>query len=102
MPLELFITPHGRMSVSNTLDGRLDSDDALARRLIQAFDNSTAQGLLHLATVELETRLSADFGFARDFSQRYMTDRCRLLIDQADKPEPLSPPPREELGLFRR
>ncbi len=70
------------------------------RRLAQAFDDSTAQGLLHLGTVELETRLSADFAFAREFAQRYLTERCRLPIDRADKPELLPPPPREELALF--
>jgi non-specific serine/threonine protein kinase len=100
MSLEMFVTPHGRIGVAKILEEGNDADEALARRLTRAFDDSTAQGLLQLATAELETRLPPGLSFAREFSQRYLTDRCRLPVDPASKPEPLEAPAREELALF--
>jgi non-specific serine/threonine protein kinase len=101
MSLELSITPHGRLAASAPPGGETPSHDALARRLARAFDESTAQGLLHLATAELETPLPADFRFAREYAQRYLTQRCRLPdADPAGTPPPLPAPPLEDLTLF--
>jgi hypothetical protein len=70
MPLELFVTPQGRIGLSHAGGEDSTADDALGRRLSRAFQVSPAQGLLHLATAELETALPADLRFAREFAQR--------------------------------
>lgn len=101
MPLELFVTPQGRIGVSHAGGEDSTADDALGRRLSRAFQGSPAQGLLHLATAELETALPADLRFAREFAQRYLTERCHSPgIDPTAEPSPLPPPPHEELALF--
>jgi non-specific serine/threonine protein kinase len=89
------------MGVSTAPGEKIDANDAIERRLVRTFNESPAHGLLHLATAELESALPADFGFAREFAQRYLTERCRLPnVDQGDKPEPLPAPPHDELALF--
>lgn len=57
-----------------THDSRLE--EAVARRLARAFDQGQAQGLLHLATRELETGVPPEFAFARDFACSFLTCLC--------------------------
>jgi hypothetical protein len=54
MPIALSISPHGRLFVDDSdADGAAPSDGPLAKRVRSAFADSTARGLLHLATAEL-------------------------------------------------
>ena len=41
--------------------------------MLQAFSDDPARGLLHLATVELQTPLPASLGYARDLAKDYLT-----------------------------
>ena len=51
----------------------------LENRLCGAFQaDDYPRGLLHLATVELETVLPADFDFLRTFAKNYLTRLCHL------------------------
>jgi len=77
MTLALSISPHGRLHVETATDEEAAvAGEAAARRIEKAFAESTAQGLLHLATVELETNLPAAFSFARDWGRAYLTQLC--------------------------
>src|SRR2546423_9890930 len=114
MSLGLSISPHGRLLVdgSGGDDGAASADvapvdGALARRITAAFAESTARGLLHLATAELQTHLPAPFAFARDFGREYLTRLCHTpgVDASADPgpspspfPSPLPPPPEHELS----
>jgi len=53
---------------------------ALENRLHNAFhsDLTYPKGLLHLATVELESTLPSDFSFLRTFAKNYLTRLCHL------------------------
>ena len=68
-------------------ESETDTDDSQTRqatsvlenRLRGAFQaNDYSRGLLHLATVELETVLPADFDFLRTFAKNYLTRLCHL------------------------
>ena len=60
MPFELFLSPQGHLHVRevNGPDGTGQSDPA-GKRILAAFSDGPAQGLLHLATTELQSSLAA-------------------------------------------
>jgi superfamily II DNA or RNA helicase len=77
MGLTLSISPHGLLTVApaaNQADASVIDDSS--RRIAQAFVEGQAQGLLHLATRELQSSLSPEFAYARDFASRYLTRLC--------------------------
>ncbi len=77
MNLVLSISPHGRLHVETAADEEAAAAvEAVTKRIERAFAESTAQGLLHLATVALETNLPAAFSFARDWGRAYLTQLC--------------------------
>jgi non-specific serine/threonine protein kinase len=82
MPFELFLSPRGQFHVRETVndDGSV-LDGAVGKRVHSAFGVSSAYGLLHLATTELESRLPPSFGFARDFGRSYLTRLCQTPAD---------------------
>jgi SNF2-related domain/SNF2 Helicase protein/Helicase conserved C-terminal domain len=77
MGLILSISPHGRLTAA--IDAQQEEPsvvDDSSRRIVQAFSEGQAQGLLHLATRELQSSLSPEFAYARDFASRYLTCLC--------------------------
>ena len=73
MNLELSISRHGHLYVEG-----LPAPEAGAKRIHRAFSEGAAHGLLHLATVELQTDLPPAFSFARDWGRAYLTQLCHL------------------------
>lgn len=69
MSLALVISPHGRPFFQEHADGGVEMLDAAAKRIRQAFDESLACGLMTLATRDLQTQLSAELSFLRDFAR---------------------------------
>jgi non-specific serine/threonine protein kinase len=104
MAIALSITPHGRLFVEESeADGATLADGPLAKRVRSAFADSTARGLLHLATAELQSHLPPDFGFARDFAREYLTRLCHVPAAEDGAPAapaPVPPPAAEELGAM--
>ena len=77
MNLVLSISPHGHLHVETADDDEgAVAGEAVATRIERAFAESAAQGLLHLATAELETNLPAAFSFAREWGRAYLTQLC--------------------------
>jgi non-specific serine/threonine protein kinase len=112
--MELLISPHGHLALQE-LNGVSEQTasglaEPAARRIGSAFARGQSAGLLHLATVELQTALPVDFGFARDFGRAYLTQLCRGpgLDGTADAGEggkvaslpALAPPAADELGMM--
>jgi len=92
MSLELTLSPHGHLSAASGVEGA-DGRAPGAAKIVQAFENSTAHGLLHLAAVELGANLSTELAFVREFAERYLTARCRVPEWSTNKSlEPLPPP----------
>src|SRR6266480_3964612 len=100
MPIALSITPHGRLHVENSTDGMIPADGPLAKRLRSTFAESAARGLLHLATAELQSHVSPDFGFAREFARHYLTQLCHTPELGEGKPsDPLPAPAADALAM---
>src|SRR2546430_10877886 len=88
--MTLCISPRGWLFAETAPD----SNEGAAKRIIEAFADSSSRGILHLSTTELQASLPADFSFARDFGRAYLTQLCNTheIAGQAEFP-PVSPPP---------
>ena len=104
MAIVLSISPHGRLFVDEPdAEGSSPPDGPLSRRVRSAFAESSARGLLHLATVELQSHLSPDFAFARDFAREYLTRLCHVPPGEegaSTAPTAVPPPAPDELGTM--
>jgi non-specific serine/threonine protein kinase len=97
MSLVLAISPHGRPFFKEQADGGVEILDAAAKRIRQAFDKSLACGLLTLATSDLQTQLSAELSFLRDFAREYFTQVCHTPELEGAGFTGLAPPEAERL-----
>jgi hypothetical protein len=98
MAITLSISPHGRLFVETSTDAPA-LDEVLSERIEQVFALSPAQGLLHLATRQLQSSLPPDFAFARDFGCRYLTRLCHTPeIAGASELPPIPVPGDDELA----
>ena len=73
--LDLILTPHGHLILTETKDAPA-LDREVADRLRHAFESGTGCGLLQLGAGEVQTPLPPTFGWWRDFSARYVTALC--------------------------
>jgi superfamily II DNA or RNA helicase len=76
MGLILSISPRGRLATNAATPEETSLDEVISGRVAQAFSVGQAQGLLHLATRELQSGLPPEFAYARDFASRYLTRLC--------------------------
>ena len=101
--LALAISPQGRLHVEETAEADLGAPglpESTARRVLEAFSNGPAGGLLHLASVELQTPVSAGLGYARDVAKDYLTALCHACgTDGSADVTPVDSPPSEELAF---
>jgi non-specific serine/threonine protein kinase len=101
--LALAISPQGRLHVEEMAQDDLAASglpESTARRVLLAFSDGPARGLLHLATVELQTPLPASLGYARDVAKDYLTALCHAFgMDGSTELAPIAPPPGEELAF---
>ena len=100
MAITLSISPHGRLFVEHAADNAV-LDEVLSKRIEQAFAQGPAQGILHLATRQLQANLPLDFAFAREFGDRYLTRLCHTPeIAGATEFPPVPVPDAEELATI--
>jgi non-specific serine/threonine protein kinase len=101
MGLILSISPHGRLIAAATPAGESLLDDAMAGRIARAFGQGQAQGLLHMATRELQAGVPPEFAFARDFACDYLTRLCHTPdISSALELTPVPAPDAEGLAAM--
>ena len=95
--MNLCISPRGWLFAETAPD----SNEGAAKRIIEAFADSSSRGILHLSTTELQASLPADFSFARDFGRAYLTQLCHTpeIAGQAEFP-PVSPPTEGDLAAM--
>jgi non-specific serine/threonine protein kinase len=99
MPHELIVTPSGRLSLVE-LSSAAEAAP-LSGALVDAFAESPARGLLHLATSELQARLPTPLEYARSFASAYLARLCQTQGHEAAKDLPPAPPPAaEELATW--
>src|SRR5438309_794858 len=100
MGLAISISPHGRLftEAAQEEDQSTIVHEPLAKRIAPAFARGSAEGLLHLATHELQAHLPPAFVYARDFGTAYLTQLCHTpdVAEQSEVPN-LPPPSSDEL-----
>ncbi len=72
---DLTITPHGHPFVRTAPPGT--SEQKLSNKLLDAYGESAAHGMLYSASEELGTVLPPSFDFARSISRLYLTSLCK-------------------------
>jgi hypothetical protein len=101
MPFELVLSPQGHLHAREAVgqDGTA-LDGPAGKRIQAAFIEGSARGLLHLATVELQTSLPAPFVYARDFARLYLTRLCQMPADgQNGAPPAIASPSDTDLAF---
>ncbi|HEX3656780.1 MAG TPA: DEAD/DEAH box helicase [Pirellulales bacterium] len=97
--IDLLISPHGRPLIATDCEPDGTPAPAALRRTAQALDASAARGLLHLATVELQTTLPPGLSWARGFASDYLTRLCHTPgLGEAGEIAAVAPPPEDELA----
>jgi hypothetical protein len=92
MPYELIIAPSGRLVLAEASAAHEAAAD-LSQSLVTAFASSSAHGLLHLATKELQARLTPALEYVRSFACTYLTRLCQTQGHEATNDLPPMPPP---------
>src|SRR5436190_3657974 len=95
MPLELSISPHGRLLVHESPAESAAAETAASDRIAAAFARGAAPGLLHLATTEHQSSLPPPLAFAREFARAYLTRLCQTPEHERGAALPPVPPPDE-------
>jgi superfamily II DNA or RNA helicase len=101
MPFELYLSPQRELHVREVSapDGT-GIDGPPGKRIHTAFSGGLAQGLLHLATTELQSSLVAPFTYARDFARLYLTRLCQTPVDAQSGVIPaITPPSQTDLAF---
>ncbi len=92
---ELTITPEGHLLVRAT---SLDTSDRKpSKRLLDAYGESPAHGMLFSATTELDAALPPPFEFVRSIARLYLTNLCHAVIAEPNGCVPELPPPPADL-----
>jgi non-specific serine/threonine protein kinase len=92
---ELTITPEGHLRVRETAGETSDREPS--KRLLEAYGESQARGMLHSATEEIDAVLPPPFEFARSLARHYLTNLCHAAIADPSGPIPELPPPSADL-----
>jgi non-specific serine/threonine protein kinase len=78
MQLRCSISPEGQLKVRESSESGESVDGALGARIVEAFTRSQADGLFHLACIELEVHLPAVLSHWQGLSRHFMASVCGL------------------------
>ena len=90
---DLYLTPTGRLLMEPAPAAAAWPDAEAGGRLAKAVGESTARGLLHLATRELNAALPPAAAWWREFGRRYLTQLCHTPNLEQAREVPSLPPP---------
>jgi non-specific serine/threonine protein kinase len=97
---ELLITPRGHLALVEAAPGSEGAAE-LSNAIVAAFDQSPVQGLLRLATNDLQIRLPTGLEFVRSFACAYLTRLCQSEgIEGGNDLAPTPPPSDAELASW--
>ena len=92
MNIGIVITPGGQLRVADAPESLPDVGDAAAAALQNAFSRSNAEGLLLLASQQVQKELPASLAFWRGFAREFFQAACHLGEEAFDRwgtiPEP--------------
>jgi superfamily II DNA or RNA helicase len=92
---DLFLTPHGLLRTEDAPAPSPWPDLETATRVSDAFSESAARGILHLATRELNVLLPTSAAWWREFGRRYLTLLCHTPGLEQARELPALPAPAE-------
>ena len=98
--LEISLTPSGRLVVEEISGGEARHDDSRVPSLRDAFAESSAEGLLFLATEGLQMQLPPALVFWRDFAKGLFHTLCREGQQAEASWSRLRPPPELRLAVL--
>ena len=92
---DLIITPQGHLHVR---ESEVEAPDRKpSKALLAAYSESSARGMLHSASEEMEAPLPPSFEFARSIARVYLTNLCKAATGEPGEPIPELPPPSADL-----
>ena len=92
---ELTITPEGHLLVRES--ALASPDRQPSKRLLDAYKEGPACGMLVSATEEMDAALAPPFEFARSIARLYLTNLCNAAIAESGGVVPALPPPAADL-----
>ena len=92
---ELTITPEGHLLVRETSPENPDRKPS--KRLLEAYGESPARGMLCSASEEMDATLPPPFEFARSIARLYLTNLCHAAVAEPGATLPELPPPSADL-----
>jgi superfamily II DNA or RNA helicase len=98
MSLRLVITPIGRLTVEADAESLPDLPAPTSAAIGGAFDRSSAEGLLLLASREMGQDLPASLVFGRELARRFFAAVCHLGEEAFDQWQSIPPPAEEQLA----
>src|SRR5579863_7754422 len=98
MNLNVLITPAGRLQIEQAPDSLPEVSDDVASQLERAFTESSAAGLVLLASHELHANLPAAFVFWRALARRFFQAVCQQGESGFDKWGSIPAPAEDELN----
>jgi non-specific serine/threonine protein kinase len=99
MPNALHISPLGHLLLSPGIETTLDTQDASTKKVIRAFQRSSAEGLFTLAATATYS-LDPSLIYWKDFASRYLAALCRLNAAALDIATHIEAPREEELAFI--
>ncbi len=96
----LAVNPHGHLHWDAVGGEEVWPDPATPQRVGAAFAQGPAHGLLHLASVELDTPLPAAVAFWREYGRIYLSRFCHGVAPGAREILPVPPVAEEEWRLW--
>jgi hypothetical protein len=100
MSLRLFITPSGRLNLEADAESLPPLSAPIATKLTEAFAQSSAEGLLLLASGAIKQDLPASLIFARDYARQLFTAICHLGEEGFAQWKEVASPPDEKLAFL--
>ena len=95
------VTPEGKLHwFEEEVDAGSVIPPTIQRRIGESFAKSLAAGLLHLATVELQSQLPPELTYFRDFAREYLLRLCHTPgLENQTTVQVIAPPAPEELAF---
>ena len=96
----LRITPEGKLlCIQSSSDQATAMPPSMQLRIADCFAKSESEGLLHLATAELQSHLTLELAYFRELAREYLVRLCHTpgLENQAGPQPAIAPPALEDL-----
>ena len=101
MAYGLVVTPTGHLGLRETADeaaALVAGDEGGIKKLVRAFEASSAEGLFVLACQPAPVAASSAQSYWRELGTRYLTELCHTPETAGTHVDPIEPPPAEELA----